>query len=144
MTSSNILSQDLRLKERANDTLELILFEIGAANFGIPISKIVRVINHLFLGEDYSGDRDVEIVDLHDLLFGRDISNPNAMVIYIDDRQQLHGIPIEMIPSLISIPFDRIRTLPPEFRTSTPLSIASHIAIGIQEDGTEITVFIMS
>lgn len=144
MNSSTLLAHHPSLKERAIDSLELVLFEIGEANFGIPMSKIVRVINHLFLGEDYSLDRGVEIIDLHSRLFGREISNPHAMVIFIDERQQLHGIPIEMIPSLISVPFARIRTLPPEFRSSNPLGIATHIAVGMEEDGTDITIFIMS
>jgi chemotaxis signal transduction protein len=129
--------------EPVQPTIELVVFDIGEVSIGIPIDKIERVINELFLGEDYTLTQDVEILDLHHLLFGIEISHPNAMAIFSGDRQQLYGIPIDTIPTLISVPLDRIRTLPPEFRTTNPLGIASHLAM-ISTLPTASTIFILA
>ena len=139
----NIVSNPLlEKKDRVEPTVELIVFEIGEVIFGIPIVKIDRIISDIHLGEDYTLTKNVEILDLHDRLFGIDISNPTAIAIFTSDAQQLYGIPIETIPTLASVPLDRIRTLPSEFRTNNPLGIASHIAM-ISTPIAELTIFIL-
>lgn len=129
--------------DRVRPTLELITFDIGEVNFGIPINRIERVINDLFIGEDYTLTQDVQILDLHQLLFGVAISHPNAVAIFSDERQKLYGIPIDTVPTITSVPLDRIRTLPTEFRTSNPLGIASHMAM-ISTPSPELTIFILA
>jgi chemotaxis signal transduction protein len=128
--------------ERSANAIELISFDIGEVRFGIPMTKIARVINNLFIGEDYTLTQDVEILDLYHLLFGVEISNPNTMAIFIGDGDRLYGIPIEEVPVITQIPLDRIRTLPPDFRTSSPLGIAAHVAT-ITTDGAESIIFIL-
>jgi chemotaxis signal transduction protein len=128
--------------ERSVDTLELISFEIGEVRFGIPMTKIARIINNLFIGEDYTLTQDVEILDLYHLLFGVEISNPNVMAIFIGDGDRLYGIPIEEVPAITAVPFNCIRTLPPDFRTSNPLGIATHVAT-IATDADESMMFIL-
>jgi hypothetical protein len=121
-------------------TIELIVFDLGAISFGIPMSKISRVINNL-TQVDFQLDPDLELLDLHDRLFGTAITNPTAMVICTGDRPAC--IPIDTTPTLTSIPLDRIRILPAEFRIDNPLGIASHIAMKSIDD-TELTIFILA
>jgi hypothetical protein len=143
MFANTLPNQRAENNDLVQATLELVVFEIGEVSFGIPMHQIERVINDLFLGEDYSLTQDVQILDLHHLLFGIAISHPNAMAIFRGDLQKLYGIPIDTIPSIISVPLDRIRILPPEFRTTNPLGIASHVAM-IAVPPTESIIFILA
>ena len=124
-------------------TIELVVFEIADVSFGVPTTKINRVISNVFLGEDYSLTQDVEIVDLQHRLTGIEISDFNAIVIFTGAACQLYGIPIETVPSLLTIPLDRIRTIPQQIRTKNPLGIASHVAM-ISNSDLELTIFILS
>jgi chemotaxis signal transduction protein len=129
--------------KRVEPMLELVVFDIDRISFGIPMTKINRVISNVFIGEDFSLTQDVEILDLHYRLSGIEISNPNAIAIFTGDNRQLYGIPIETVPILTSVPLDRIRTLPHDFRTTNPLGIASHVAV-ISDSTTELTIFILA
>ncbi len=120
--------------------IELISFDLGEISFGIPITKIVRVMNDLSPHEDLQIGSDVEILDLHHRLFGFSILNPTAMAIFSGDKS--YYIPIDTTPTLTSIPLDRIRTLPAEFRANNPLGIASHLAMTAIDD-RELTIFIL-
>jgi len=119
------------------------MFEVAQLSFGIPMTKINRVISNAFIGEDFSLTQDINILDLHHHLLGIESSNPNAIAIFTGKDLQLYGIPIETAPTLISIPLDRIRTLPNDVRQSNPLGIASHLAM-ISTENTELTIFILS
>jgi chemotaxis signal transduction protein len=138
-TTSNPL---YAIADRIEPTVELIVFDVDEISFGIPIAKIDRIINSIHLGEDYTLTKNVEILDLHDRLFGISISHPTAIAILIGDSQQLYGIPIDTVPTLTLVPLDRIRTLPSEFRTNNPLGIASHLAI-VSTPINELTIFIL-
>lgn len=121
-------------------TIELIVFNLGEVSFGIPMLKIDRILNETNLLRDFSLTAGIEILDLHQRLFGTSIVNPTAMVIFRGDK--LVAIPIDTTPALTSVPLDRIRILPTEFRTNSPLGIASHVAITSIDD-TESTIFIL-
>jgi hypothetical protein len=129
-------------KERNESTIELVVFDLAEVSFGIPMTKINRVISNVFLGEDYSLTQDVQILDLQYQLTGSEICNPSAIAIFTSNDLQLYGIPIETVPSLIDVPLDRIRILPSDFRTNNPLGIASHIAI-FSHQNIESTIFIL-
>jgi chemotaxis signal transduction protein len=121
----------------------LVVFELAEVSFGIPMTKINRVISSIFIGEDYSLTQDVQILDLHHRLTGVELSEPTAIAIFTSDDRQLYGIPIETVPTLASIPLDRIRILPHEFRINNPLGIATHLAM-ISTPITELTIFILA
>ena len=124
-------------------TIELVVFDIDEVSFGIPIDKLDRIISNVHLDKDATLIQNVEIIDLHDRLTGISISNPTAIAIFTNDSQQLYGIPIDTVPTLICVPLDRIRTLPSEFRTTNPVGIASHIAM-ISNSTTALTIFILA
>jgi hypothetical protein len=137
--TSNLL---LEPKQRSSPAIELVVFKIDCVSFGIPMTKINRVISNVFIGEDFSLTQDVEILDLHYHLSGVEIATFNAIAIFTGKNSQLYGIPIETAPILVSVPADRIRILPSETRTNTPLGIASHIAIIANED-SQLTILIL-
>ncbi len=136
-TISNKWSEITELIELS---VELMVFNIGEVTFGIPISKIDRVIKNSQLDEDLKIGQNVEIFDLHQRLFGSSISNPTTIAIFSSDK--LYAIPIETAPTLTIVPLDRIRILPSELRTNSPLGIASHIAMPSIFD-RELTIFIL-
>lgn len=123
-------------------TIELIIFDIGEVSFGIPITKIDRIISNIHLDRDHTLTENVTILDLHDRLTDLAILNPTAIVIFTNERQQLIGIPINTVPTLLAVPLDLIRTIPSDFRLGNPLGIASHIAM-ISEPTREFTIFIL-
>ncbi len=125
---------------KIEESIELIVFSVGEVNFGIPMIKIDRVVNKTNLDRDFKIDADIEDFDIHHRLFGTSIVNPTAKVIFKEDR--LVGIPINTTPTIISIPLDRIRILPAEFRRNNPLGIASHLAMTSIGD-SESTIFIL-
>ena len=137
--ASNLL---LEPKQRSTPAIELVVFKIDRVSFGIPMTKINRVISNVFIGEDFSLTQDVEILDLHYHLSGIEIANFNAIAIFTGKNSQLYGVPIEAAPILVSVPCDRIRTLPSQTRTDSPLGIASHVAIVADED-RQLTIFIL-
>lgn len=138
-TSSN---KWIQIPEQVTLKIETIVFDLGEVSFGIPINKIDRIISNVHLDKNPTLTQNVEIIDLHDRLTGIPISNPTAIAIFTNDSQQLCGIPIDTVPTLICVPLDRIRTLPHNFRTTNPLGIASHIAM--VSTPTELTIFILA
>jgi hypothetical protein len=119
-------------------TVELLVFALGEVTFGIPMSKIGRVINNL-TPADFQLNADLELLDLHRQLFGTSIT-ATAMVIFNSNRS--YCIPVDTTPNLTCIPLDRIRTLPVDFGTNHPLGLASHLAIA-PIDNLEVTIFIL-
>jgi hypothetical protein len=126
--------------EQVVQKVELIIFNIDEITVGIPIDKIDRIINNSLLGEDFNPFKGIEILDLHQR-FGITVSNPAAFAIFKGDLGKLYRIPTDTVPTLISVPLDRIRILPSEFCTDNLLSIASHIAT-ISTTDCQLTIFI--
>jgi hypothetical protein len=125
----------------AAPTIEMAIFEIDGISFGLPISKLDRIIN------DPSGNAttcptDVEILDLHQQIFGINAESTVACAIVRRDGQPPCAIPIDTIPTLMMVPIDRIRSIPSELRSTNPLGIASHVTIITMPTG-DITVFIL-
>ncbi len=140
---ANILSNKWVETTTSIATLDLIVFEVERVSFGIPMTKIDRIISSVFLGEDYSLTQNVDILDLHYRLTGESIVSPTSIVLWIDAQQQLAAIPIETVPMMVSVPLDRIRTLPSDFRQQSPIGMASHVAMTTIEN-IESTIFILA
>ena len=140
MFTNTVSNKWTETAEKMEETIKLIIFNLGEVSFGILMTKIDRVVNKNNLDRDFKIDAGIEILDLHHRLFGTSSINPTTMVIFRGDR--LVGIPIDTTPTLISVPLNHIRILPDEFRTNNPLGIASHIAMTSIDD-TELTIFIL-
>jgi hypothetical protein len=127
---------------RATDPLriDLIILEIGEVYFGVLMSKVDRVVDTINTDEDFSFLEHVEVLDLHYHLFGTHQPNPKAWAIVKDLGSAVYGIPVDTIPTLVSIPLDLVRILPADFRATSPLGIASHIA-RTEDTAEALTVF---
>ncbi|AFY94655.1 hypothetical protein [Chamaesiphon minutus] len=143
MVANTLSNKWLESTQQVTPKIELIVFDIGEVSFGIPITKINRVISSIFIGEDFSLTQDVEILDLHHRLSGVSLSTPNAIVIFTGERQQLFGIPIDSVPTIVCVPLDRVRTLPYELRHNSSIGIASHVAV-VSDSERDLTVFILA
>ena len=137
MFTNTVSNKWTETAKKIEATIELIVFNLGEISFGIPMLRIDRVVNRTNLERLGAG---LEILDLHHQLFGNSIVNPTAMVVL--KGWNLRGIPIDTTPTLISVPLDRIRVLPTQFRINSPLGIASHVAM-IAIDDNESTIFIL-
>jgi chemotaxis signal transduction protein len=129
--------------DQSTPKIELIIFDIGEVSFGIPITKIDRIISNVHLDQDHTLTENFTILDLHDRLTGISIVNPTAIAIFTTDQQQSFGIPIDTVPTLLAVPLEVIRTIPNEFRITSPLGIASHLAI-VPMSMTQLTIFILA
>lgn len=129
--------------DQSTSKIELIIFDIGEVSFGIPITKIDRIISNIHLDQDHTLTENVTILDLHDQLTGISIVNPTAIAIFTTDQQQSFGIPINTVPTLLAVPLELIRTIPNEFRTTSPLDVASHLAL-VPMSMTQLTIFILA
>ena len=129
--------------EIATPTIEFAIFEIAGVSFGLPISKIDRIIIHTSSGEASSRPPDIAILNLHHQIFGISaLADPAAYTIVWRDKQELCMIPVDTVPVLTAVIIDRIRTIPSDLRATNPLGIASHVAI-ISTPTGELTVFIL-
>ena len=140
MFTNTVSNKWTETAEKMEETIELIIFSLGDVIFGIPITKIDRIVNKTNLDRDFNLSAEIEILDLHHRLFGSSIINPTAMVVLKGDR--LVGIPIDATPTLTPIPLDLIRVLPDRFRINSPLGIASHIAV-ITDFAIDSAIFII-
>jgi chemotaxis signal transduction protein len=138
MTANLQPSSVLNFQPAPTNAIESILFAIDTVWFGIPLSRVDRIVDITNMHNDFSSLSDVQPLDLHGRLFGSTLAAPTAWAIYRDTSNTVYGIPVNPVPTIVAVPLDRIRQLPIDFRTTTPLGIASHIA-RIQE----LTVFML-
>jgi hypothetical protein len=144
----NIYTNNLQntWQERQNivvQTVELVVFDIGELSFGLSISKVDRIVDLTNNSKDFGGLENVRVLDLHQQLFDPLLTQPAAWVIVKDLDRLAYRIAVDTIPTLILVPLDRIRTIPSELRTASPLGIASHVAM-IAEADRELTIFILA
>jgi purine-binding chemotaxis protein CheW len=125
----------------AEPTIELVILDIRDVSFGLPIAKIDRIVNNS-ISDPHSLLAGSEILDLHQQLFGLKCLAPAAYVMVRRDRQEMCSIPVDNMPTLTNVPIDRICTLPAELRETSPIGIASHVAI-ISTTTGDLTVFIL-
>ena len=122
--------------------IEFAIFKIGRLNFGLPISKIYRIIDSNNPDAALNLPGEIESWDLHDQIFQTTCLSPVSQIIINTDRQKLVSIAVDTVPMLIDIPIDRIRLITEDLRSRSPLKIASHVAIFF--DGSEeLTVFVL-
>ncbi len=146
--NGNIYTNNLQntWQERQNivaQTVELVVFDIGELSFGLSISKVDRIVDLTNNSKDFGGLENVRILDLHQQLFDPLLTQPAAWVIVKDLDRLAYRIGVDTLPTLMLVPLDRIRMIPSELRTASPLGIASHVAI-IAESDRELTIFILA
>jgi purine-binding chemotaxis protein CheW len=91
------------------------------------------------------GDREVTVFDLERHLFqtsSLDTAQTGYLVVVRNAANELCGIPVAILPTLIDIPLPTLRLLPKSYRHSDTLGITSHVALMPQPEGL-LTLFLL-
>ncbi len=125
------------------EPIEFVIFNIETIWFGIALARVDRIVDITNTRNDFSLLENVEPLDLHQRLFGQSTLAPAAWTIFRAPGDRTYGIPVDTLPTLVSVVGDRLRLLPSDLRAATPLGIASHVMqVAAPADG-ELTVFIL-
>jgi chemotaxis signal transduction protein len=139
-----------RLSHATNDVnlLKVLVFEMADHFFALPIDVIFKVINcppitntaQRGLGIADFEEQTVTVVNLAQRLSpqSRDTQTLQKRFLILTQTRQgeLCGIPIDKSPALIELPLENIRPLPLSYRQMNPLSIATHIAVLPESEGS--------
>lgn len=80
------------------------------------------------LGIAHFEGREVVVVDLHQKIYGSTNVQYEKYVVITEVADQLYGILVTQLPTLVTIPWTELKPLPAEYRQRDPLGIASHVA----------------
>lgn len=148
MNTANLPSSK---SSKAIKTIKLVVFSVGNLNFAFNIDVVQKVINYAAMvssglnhfGLVNIGDRQITVIDLHRKLFNvsqsEDVDNLKYLILVRNSADELFGIIVNEAPSLLDIELENIRIIPPSYRNSDTLRIASHVTIILTEKGEETT-----
>jgi purine-binding chemotaxis protein CheW len=135
-------------------TVKVIVFEIGSINMALHITNIYKVLDRTSIygkglngvGIAHVGDREVTVVDLHRRLFQSclldDASKNGYLMIVKNSQDELYGIPVAAVPTLMEVPISNIRVLPESYRHADTFGFATHVAV-ISELEPPMTIFLL-
>ena len=148
-------STDSRRSSVSVPIIKAIVFQIGSLNLAIRIESVHKILRHTSIytsglngvGIAHVDDGEVVVLDLQWRLFRDktiDTSNQATYLIVVKNSvNELQGIPVNAVPSLIDIPVATLRVLPDSYRHADTLGIASHVAV-IPQAQNSLTVFLLS
>ncbi|UBF24709.1 chemotaxis protein CheW [Kovacikia minuta CCNUW1] len=154
LASSTFDSAKQRNHQQATQSLHLIVFDIGNLKLAVPIQFTYKVANYSsvhgsglnHMGVTHVDNLEITVVDLHRRLFKSDqtdeFSPDNCLVIVQNSMGELCGVPSANAPTLMEVPLSMIRALPPSYRRSDTLDIASHVAV-IPQASSTLTLFLL-
>ncbi|XHX77365.1 MAG: hypothetical protein RBJ76_23445 [Stenomitos frigidus ULC029] len=133
--------------------LKAIACNIGHLNLAIRIESVYKILKQTpvyssglnSVGIAHMGDREVTVFDLERHLFqtsSLDTAQNGYLVVVRNATNELRGIPVATLPTLIDIPLPTLRLLPESYRHSDTLGIASHVAIVPESEGL-LTLFLL-
>jgi chemotaxis signal transduction protein len=135
----------LRTPKVSIPQIKVLVLQIQDLKFAIPIELLVKVMRtpmvfksgDKWMGMSQLDDEGLLIVDLYRKIYGVDNPKPMENLVIVrevhDSVQgsvdRLLGIPVSLLPNLISVPSDSLQALPEDYREYDSLGIASHMAI---------------
>lgn len=140
--------------QEAVNSLKVIMFEMGDIKLALPIHNIAKVLPKTTVygsgfhgvGIAHVGDREVTVVDLHKRLFQsssiNDASKDSYLMIVKNRHNELYGIPVAVVPTLMEIALSCIRVLPESYRNADIFGFATHVAV-IPAMETPMTIFLL-
>jgi purine-binding chemotaxis protein CheW len=144
------------MENKQEKKLKLLVFPVGKLTLSIPVEDVKKVINLPELhgsGQNYiyiaHGDnQEIAVIDLYQKLFNSSaISNSEDhetyLVIAQNTMDEEYGIIVKETPTIIDVPLSEVRMLPPSYRNSDTLEIASHVTVIPRENGEKLTIFIL-
>lgn len=146
--------QSLKSIGQANRSLKLVIFSVGQLNVALAIDSVKKVINYTpvfssgltHLGMAHVDDGEITVIDLHKRLYR--VSQPlesgvrGYLIVAKNSSGEVFGILVSQTPTLLDVPMSQIRALPPSYRQSDTLEIASHVTI-IPQAEEKMTVFVL-
>ena len=143
-----------QLHQEAANSLKVVMFEMGDVKLALPIYNVAKVLRKTAVygsrlhgvGIAHLGDREVTVVDLHQRLFqSTSINDPakNSYLMVVKNRQdELFGIPVAVVPTLMEIALSYVRVLPDSYRNADIFGFATHVAV-IPAMETPTTIFLL-
>lgn len=122
-------------------TVKVVVFGMGNVNLALHINNVAKVVPQITVhgsGLNYVGiahleDREVTVVDLYKRLFRsssiNDASKNGYLMIVRNRQNELYGIPVATVPTLIEIPLSYIRVLPESYRNADIFGFATHVTV---------------
>ena len=134
--------------------LKCITISLSELMLALPVEKVDKVIkqtpvissglNHMGITH-YEGDP-ITVVDLHYQLFQRRQSEKSSgkyLIIAKAVGQNKFAFPVQEAPSLVEFPMSSLRVLPPSYRGTDTLEVASHVVRKAHSSGDETTFFVL-
>ncbi len=145
-----------RLSHVTNDVnlLKLLVFEMADRFFALPLDVIFKVIDcppitntaQRGLGIADFEDQTITVVNLAQRLSPQSMDTQTLEKRFLILTQTRHGelcgIPIDRSPTLIEVPMEKIRRLPSSYHQMNPLSIATHLAVLPESEGS-VKIFLL-
>ena len=143
------------IPQALNSFLKLVVFRIGKLTLSLPVEQVTKVTRYTaihgsglsYVNLAHLGNQEVTIIDLHHKLFkiSQDelSSEKGYFIITSNTAGDSLGIRVLQTPTLLDVPFSRIRILPVSYRHADTLEIASHVGVIPQDDETVQTIFIL-
>ncbi len=131
----------LRTPKVSIPQIKVLVLQIQDLKFAIPIEMLVKVMRTPMVfksGDKWMGmsqleDEGLLIVDLYRKIYGVDNPKPMENLVIVREVHEgvdrLLGLPVSLLPNLISVPSDSLKPLPEDYREYDSLGIASHMAI---------------
>lgn len=143
------------IPQAIDSSLKLVVFQIGKLTLSLPVEQVTKVTKYSpthgsglsYVNLAHLGNQEVTIIDLHHKLFKVSQDELSCkkgyFIITRNNAGNSLGIRVLQTPSLLDVPFSRIRILPISYRHADTLEIASHVAVIPQDDETYQTIFIL-
>lgn len=140
--------------QKTINSQKVIVFGMGNVNLALPINTVYKVLNQIPIygsglngvGIAHIGDREVTVVDLHQQLFQSnnvtEESKKSYLIVIKNTQNDLYGIPVASVPTLMEIPQSTIRVLPEAYRNADVFGFATHVAV-IAEVEPPMTIFLL-
>ncbi|NJO42604.1 MAG: chemotaxis protein CheW [Cyanobacteria bacterium CRU_2_1] len=140
------------MHSKANSS-KFIVFKIAEYHFGIPVDRVLQVINYASetnkelnsMGLIQISNHTIRILNLHQRLNSENQSrslNQPFLVIIQNTQEELCAIPVDTPPDLMEFSSAIVRPLPPTNHPSNLAELASHIITLTQKEITTI-VFLL-
>ena len=123
-------------------TLRVVTFPVGKLTLAVPIESVYRVLSNIpvegsgerGVGVAHLEDYELTVFDLEYQLFAQKPSEPisapaGSYIVVVQSQTEVLGLLVKQAPTLMNLPRDRVRVLPPSYRQADTLTVCSHVAI---------------
>ncbi|MFB6274589.1 MAG: chemotaxis protein CheW [Halothece sp.] len=151
-----LFSSSNQEKKSQKEPLRVIVFELGDHWFALPINAILQVTKsppelseHLAgLGLVMLENQSIMLLNLHEKLSSQQSSKQDIQgefLILTQTRQgELCGIPIDVLPNMMELPFDEIQPLPKAYRQTNLYGVARFVTfIEFEEKQSKDAIYLL-